>query len=133
MMTMRLKGQSILVVEHEPSVALELENEFKQAGAKVFSAARLRDALYLAEYPALAAAVVNVRMGRTGESTAAVCRRLSDLGIPFMFYTKFDSAEASSTWPEAPVVAKPAESAKVAETVAGLLPRGAALGAARLQ
>ena len=89
--------------------------------------------LYLAEYPALAAAVVNVRMGGGGESTAAVCRRLRDLGIPFMFYTKFDSAEAASTWPDAPVLNKPAESAKVAETVAGLLPRGAALGSARLQ
>ncbi len=133
MMMKRLKGQSILVVEHEPAIAQELENEFTQAGAKVFSAGRLRDALYLAEYPALAAAVVNVKMGRSGESTAAVCRRLRDLGIPFMFYTKFDPAEASSNWPEAPILAKPAETSKVAETVAGLLPRGAALGAARLQ
>lgn len=133
MMMMRLKGQSILVVEHEPSVAQELENEFTSAGAKVFSAGRLRDALYLAEYPALSAAVVNVKMGRAGESTAAVCRRLRDLGIPFMFYTKFDSAEAESTWPEAPVVNKPAESTKVAETVAAMLPRSAAFGASRLQ
>ncbi len=90
MMMMRLKGQSILVVEHEPSVARELEQEFTQAGAKVFAAGRLRDALYLAEYPALSAAVVNVQMGRAGESTAAVCHRLQDLGIPFMFYTKFE-------------------------------------------
>lgn len=133
MMMKRLKGQSILVVEHEPSVAQELENEFTQAGAKVFAAGRLRDALYLAEYPALSAAVVNIRMGGSGESTAAVCRRLRDLGIPFMFYTKYDSSEAESTWPEAPVIAKPAESARVAETVAGLLPRSAALGSARLQ
>ena len=78
-MMMRLKGQSILVVEHEPSVARELEREFTQAGAKVFAAGALRDALYLAEYPALAAAVVNVQMGGDGESTAPVCRRLQDL------------------------------------------------------
>jgi DNA-binding response OmpR family regulator len=122
MMMMRLKGQSILVVEHEPSIARELEEEFTQAGAKVFAAGQLRDALYLAEYPALSAAVVNVQMGGGGESTAAVCRRLEDLGIPFMFYTKFDSTEAHSAWPSAPVVTKPAKSARVAETVAGLLP-----------
>jgi DNA-binding response OmpR family regulator len=122
-MMMRLKGQSILVVEHEPTVARELEDEFTQAGAKVFSAGQIRDALYLAEYPALSAAVVNVRMGGGGESTAAVCRRLEDLGIPFMFYTKFDATEASSAWPEAPVIAKPAASATVAQTVAGILPR----------
>lgn len=122
-MMMRLKGQSILVVEHEPTVARALEDEFVQAGAKVYSAGHLRDALYLAEYPALSAAVVNVRMGRAGESTAAVCHRLQDLGIPFMFYTKFDATEAANTWPEAPVVAKPADSAMIAETVADLLPR----------
>ena len=121
MMMMRLKGQSILVVEHEPTVARELEEEFTQAGAKVFSAGQLRDALYLAEYPALSAAVMNVQMGGEGESTAAVCRRLQDLGIPFMFYTKFDSSEASATWPKAPIIAKTADSATVAQTVADLL------------
>ena len=121
MMMMRLKGQSILVVEHEPSVAQELENEFTQAGAKVFAAARLRDALYLAEYPALSAAVVNVRMGGAGESTAAVCRRLRYLGVPFMFYTKFDPTEFAAAWPKAPVLTKQSGSAKVAETIADML------------
>lgn len=118
-MMMRLKGQSILVVEHEPMIARELESELTQAGAKVFAADRLRHALYLAEYPALSAAVINLRLG--SDTTAAVCRRLDDLGIPFMFYTKFDSTEASAAWPNAPVVTKPAGSAAVAETVAGLL------------
>ena len=118
-MNMRLKGQSILVVEHEPTVARELESEFTQAGAKVFAADQLRDALYFAEYPALSAAVINLRLG--SDTTAAVCRRLEHLGIPFMFYTKFDPTEFAATWPNAPIVAKPAGSAMVAETVAGLL------------
>lgn len=118
-MMMRLKGQSILVVEHEPMVARELESEFTQAGAKVFAADQLRDALYLAEYPALSAAVMNLRLG--ADTTAAVCRRLDDLGIPFMFYTKFDPAEASATWPNAPVLTKQSGSAKVAETIADML------------
>lgn len=118
-MMMRLKGQSILVVEHEPAVARELESEFTQAGAKVFAADRLRHALYLAEYPALSAAVINLRLGT--DTTAAVCRRLEDLGIPFMFYTKFDPTEFAAAWPNAPVLTKSANSAAVAETVAGLL------------
>jgi DNA-binding response OmpR family regulator len=118
-MMMRLRGQSILVVEHEPAVARELACEFTQAGAKVFAADQLRDALYLAEYPALAAAVINLRLG--ADTTAAVCRRLEHLGIPFMFYTKFDPTEFSAAWPNAPVLAKTADSAAVAETVAGLL------------
>ena len=115
-----LNGRSILVGEHEPTIARELESEFTQAGAKVFSADQLRDALYLAEYPALSAAVMNLRLG--SDTTVAVCRRLEHLGVPFMFYTKFDPSEFAAAWPHAPVVAKPAGSAKVAAAVAGLLP-----------
>ena len=118
-MMMRLKGQSILVVEHEPIVARELESEFTKAGAKVFAADQLRDALYLAEYPALSAAVINLRLG--SDTTAAVCRRLDDLGIPFMFYTKFDPTEFAAAWPKAPVLTKQSGSAKVAETIADML------------
>ena len=118
-MMMRLKGQSILVVEHEPAVARELASTFTEAGAKVFAADQLRDALYLAEYPALSAAVINLQLG--SDTTKAVCRRLEHLGIPFMFYTKFDPTEFAAAWPKAPVVAKPAASTTVAETVAKLL------------
>jgi hypothetical protein len=38
-----------------------------------------------------------------------------------MFYTRFDAADAAHAWPQAPIVAKPATSAKVAATVADLL------------
>ena len=114
-MMMRLKGQSILVVEHEPAVARDLESEFTQAAAD-----RLRHALYLAEYPALSAAVINLRLGT--DTTAAVCRRLEDLGIPFMFYTKFDPTEFAAAWPKAPVLTKSADSAAAADTVARPLP-----------
>lgn len=118
-MMMRLKGQSILVVEHEPARARELASELSQEGAKVFAAGVLRDALFLAEYPALTAAVINVRLG--SDTTAAVCRRLDDLGIPFMFYTKYDASEAAASFPNAPVVTKSAGSAEVAKTVVRLL------------
>jgi DNA-binding response OmpR family regulator len=118
-MVNRLRGRSILVIEHEPLVARQLQQQFQRAGARVFAAAELRDALHMAEHPALAAAVINLRLGN--DRTTAVCRRLEDLGIPFMFYTRYDPAEAVHTWPRAPVVSKPAESRVVVRTVAGLL------------
>jgi DNA-binding response OmpR family regulator len=77
-----LKGRSILVVEEEPHVARHLEDRFRQAGAKVFAAGKLRDALYLAEHPALSAAVVNLRRPTGARVPAALA-----LGIPFMFPT----------------------------------------------
>ena len=117
--SLALRGRSILVVEEEPALAHELEKQFQRAGAKVLSAGKLRDALYLAEHPAISAAVVNLQVG--SDSTAAVCRRLSHLGIPFMFHTRFDATEASRTWPKAPVVRKPADSRMLVTRIGGLL------------
>ena len=114
-----LSGRSILVVEEEPSVALQLGHHFRRVGATVFAASNLRDALHMAHHPALSAAVVNLQLG--SDNTAAVCRRLTHLGIPFIFHTRYDAAEASQKWPHAPVVSKPADSRMVLRTVAGLL------------
>jgi DNA-binding response OmpR family regulator len=107
------------VVEEEPIVALKLEDKFYQAGATVLGAGKLREALHLAEYPALAAAVVNLKLG--GDKTTAVCNRLSNLGVPFMIYTRHDATDARQTWPGAPVVSKPADSNDVVRTIAAML------------
>jgi DNA-binding response OmpR family regulator len=115
MSSLALSGRSILVVEEEPDVSRQLVDQFHRAGAKVFAAARLEDALYLAEHPALSAAVVNLRMG--ADNTAHVCRRLDHLGIPFVLHTRYDTAEACRRWPDVPVVSKPADSAMVVDAV----------------
>jgi DNA-binding response OmpR family regulator len=114
-----LGGRSILVVEAEPFAALHVETELRDAGAKVFGAHQLRDALFMAEHPALSAAVIAQRLGK--DNTAAVCRRLADLGVPFMLYTRYDATEARQKWPDAPVVTKPASAKELVSAVAGLL------------
>ena len=107
------------MVEDEPVIALQLEAQLNAAGARVYSAGRLRDALYLAEHPALSAAVLDFRLGV--DDSAAVCRRLVDLGIPFMFYTGFSDTDAFRHWPDAPVVSKPVEGRVLIDAVASLL------------
>jgi DNA-binding response OmpR family regulator len=114
-----LCGHSILVVEGEPFAALDIELGLREAGANVFRVHQLRDALLMAEYPVLSAAVIAQRLGK--DHTTPVCRRLADLGIPFMLYTRYDATEASQKWPSAPVVAKPASANELITTVAGLL------------
>jgi CheY-like chemotaxis protein len=109
----------ILVVEAEPFAALDAQTILREAGAKVFGAHRLRDALHMAEHPALSAAVIAQRLGE--DETTKVCRRLADLGIPFMFHTRYDAAEAKQKWPEAPVVHKPASAKELIDALAGLL------------
>ena len=117
--SLALRGRSILVVEEEPHIACRLADGFRQAGAKVYAANKLQDALYLAEHPALSAAVINLRVG--DDTTARVCRRLTHLGIPFMFHTRYDATEASRKWPAAPVVSKSADSDVVVTTIARLV------------
>jgi ActR/RegA family two-component response regulator len=114
-----LRGRSILVVEEDTLVALRLEDELLRAGARALGARRMNEALHLAEHPALAAAVVNLRLG--SDSTLQVCRRLAELGIPFVLHTRYDTAEALRTWPDAPVVSKPAESHVIVSSVVRLL------------
>ena len=117
--SLALCGRSILVVEDEPFTALEVVTDLGHAGAKVYSAHRLRDALHMAEHPALSAVVIAQRLGT--DHTAPVCRRLADLGIPFVLHTRYDVSEARQKWPDAPVVTKPASPRELVRAVVGLL------------
>ena len=119
MESLALCGRSILVIEEEPFTALEAVTDLSDAGAKVYSAHRLRDALHMAEHPALSAVVIAQRLG--ADHTAPVCRRLADLGIPFVFHTRYDVTEAKQNWPDAPVVTKPASPRELVRAVVGLL------------
>ena len=114
-----LCGRSILVIEHDRNVAFELANQLRRRGAKVFAAANLRDAQHMAEHPALAAVVTGLRIGRA--DTSALCRRLSYLGIPFMFHTSFDPAGARQIWPDAPILNKPAKGEAVLRALVTML------------
>jgi DNA-binding response OmpR family regulator len=114
-----LCGHSILLVEAEPVAAHHAEVGLREAGAKVFGAHQLRDALFMAEYPALSAAVVAQRLG--SEQTTTVCKRLAYLGVPFMIYTRFDATDARQRWPTVPVMAKPASTNDLITAVVGLL------------
>ena len=117
--TLALAGRWILVVEDEPAIALQLEAQLNAAGARVYSAGRLREALYMAEHPALSAAILDFRLGE--DTSAAVCRRLHELGIPFVFYTGHGEDDAFRRWPQAPVVPKPVDDGVLIDALAGLL------------
>jgi DNA-binding response OmpR family regulator len=112
-----LTGRSILVVEDEPLVALDLVEHFRQAGACVFSAHHLQDGLRLAGQPDLSAAVVD--FGLPDGDSALLCQRLQERGIPFVLYSGYshlpDACRAGV------VIAKPARPAVLIAAVARLL------------
>ena len=114
-----LAGRSILIVEDEPLIALEIHAAFSAAGASIVSASDTREALRTISLPDLSAAVVDINLG--SEDCSAVCKRLSDRGIPFIFYTGEARADILLKWPDAPVLTKLADKQRIVEVVAGVL------------
>jgi hypothetical protein len=83
------------------------------------AAASCSEALRKAESPDLSAAIVDINLGG-GEDCSAVCERLSERGIPFVFFTGEVRPHILLRWPNAPVLTKLADKALILETVAAL-------------
>jgi DNA-binding response OmpR family regulator len=98
-----LAGYSILVVEDEPLIALDLRRIVESTGAHVFAATQPQHALLLADHPDVSAAVLDYRMGH--EDIGPLCARLQERTIPFIFYTGYE--DVHERWPDAIVVSKP--------------------------
>jgi len=112
-----LSGYSILVLEDEPLIALEITEALGQAGAKVFVAHSLREALRIADHPALSAAIVD--LGLSDGDADSVCERLVARAIPFVIYTGHE--RVPETCRQGIQIPKPARSSDLIATVVGLL------------
>jgi DNA-binding response OmpR family regulator len=117
-----LTGRSILLlVEEEIWDALDLQDSFTEAGARVVTAYRLERAMQLAERTSLSAAVIDV--SRTTEHASALCQRLAKRKVPFVFYCDRTPPDLGE-WVDAPIITKPAQVNMVVEAVANLLEPG---------
>lgn len=114
-----LAGRSVLIVEDEPLLALEVRAAFNAAGASITSAADTQEALRMINARGLSAAVVDINLG--GGDCSIVCERLSRDGIPFVFYTGDARPDILLKWPSAPVLTKLADKGRIVEVVAGVL------------
>jgi DNA-binding NtrC family response regulator len=115
-----LLGRSVLIVEDEPLVAVELHNALRLAGASILAATNIKDALELIAYARICAAIVDVNLG--GRDCSSICTALSKRSIPFIFYTGYLNAAALSAWPDALAISKPAASSTMVDTIVQLLP-----------
>jgi DNA-binding response OmpR family regulator len=114
-----LSGRTILIVEDEPLIVLEVQGAFNAAGARIISTAKISDALKLIDATELSAAVVDINLG--GQDCGAVCERLAQRNVPFVLYTGMARPEVLLRWPEAPVLTKLVDTHKVVSVVAGIL------------
>jgi CheY-like chemotaxis protein len=122
----RLAGRTILIVEDEPLIALDVHNALTEAGAKVVSSATMPDAVKHVARGDFSAAVLDIHLHE--RDCEGVCNALHWRGVPFVFYTGYTDASVIRSWPDAPVLAKPASAERIVATLAKLR-MGAAPGA----
>jgi DNA-binding response OmpR family regulator len=112
-------GSSILIVEDEPLIALDVHAALSTVGASVIAATDLKDAEKLAKQAEISAAVLDINFG--GPDCSAVCEVLSRRGVPFLFLTGYKNAPILQRWPQVSVLAKPAAHDQLVVAVAELL------------
>ena len=120
----KFAGHSILIVEPDPFIAVDLQDTLAQEGARVVTAFRLERALQLAERPMLSAAVIDSAVG--AEDRSALCWRLAERKVPFVFHSEPVLIPELGEWADVPMITKPADGNKVVEVVANLLGAGGA-------
>ena len=103
-MTTILTGRSVLIVEDEPLIAMEIVQAFERAGALVLGANTVEQALLLLDNGGLSAAVVD--HGLSDGDSSRLCERLKELDIPFVLHSGYSNLDGPCRG--APFVAKPA-------------------------
>lgn len=112
-----LAGRVILIVEDEPLIAIDIKDNFEDAGAIAILARTLTAALVEVEKPSLSAAIVDHALG-DGDSSE-LCDRLTKRNIPFVTYSGYSQLGAACN--AGTHVNKPASPSVLVATVTRLL------------
>ena len=112
---------SVLVLEDEPLIALDLQFAFSDAGAQAFTAANCHDALEVLSNEPIDVAVLDVDLG-DGATCERVAHDLTKRGLPFVLHTgDLDRSGEFLRKFGVAVIPKPTVSGQVAEQVMGML------------
>jgi len=98
-----LRGLSILVVENELLIAMDIATALEAAGANATMTTTARHALILADHDGLAGAIMD--HGLTDGDSTKVCARLKARGIPYISYSGYEPVTGAD--PGAPHISKP--------------------------
>ena len=86
-----LQGRSILIVEDEPLIVMDLTLALEHTGAQLTTTNTLKHALLLVEHDGLSAAILDHALG--DDNSSLLYKRLAERGIPFLIYSGY-TAEA---------------------------------------
>ena len=88
-----LAGRSVLLVENEVLIALDIRTSFENAGASVIEAMTLKRALEAIDTTTLDAAVLDYKLD-DGDSTE-ICVHLEERNIPYVMHSGYPTIEGS--------------------------------------
>ena len=112
-----MRGSSILVVEDEPLIKLELTELFESAGAQVIGVSTCQQGLTAIGRHQVSAALLDYVLWEG--NVEPLCRRLAERRVPFMFYTGYLDLERS--YPRSIIIQKPAAADVLLAAMAGLI------------
>jgi DNA-binding response OmpR family regulator len=118
-----LEGRSILIVEDEPLIVMDITQAFEATGAALTTTNTLKHALILVEHDGLSGAILDHALG--GENSSLLCKRLKERGVPFMMYSGYPSLEGPCS--DAMHISKPAAKGALVAAMEGLIRRDIAL------
>jgi DNA-binding response OmpR family regulator len=119
---MSLKGRSILIVEDEPLIAMDLARVFRSAGADATTTTTLKQAMTLLEHDGLSIAILDHTL--SDGTCAPLCQRLKERNIPFVIYS--GNTNIAGPCRAGTQISKPATMEILTTTVEALLPSAAA-------
>lgn len=98
----------VMLVEDEFLLLLDFESILLEAGVgHVYCCRSITEAQQCLDHQPVSVAILDFRVGR--ETAAPVARRLTQMGIPFLFHTgQTEADKALSEWPHAKIIDKPA-------------------------
>ncbi len=85
-----LERRSILIVEDEPLILMDIALAFEATGATMTTTNTLKHALLLVENDDLSGAILDHAL--SDGDCAVLCTRLMERGIPFMIYSGYATA-----------------------------------------
>ena len=112
-----LEGRSILVVEDEPLIVMDITQAFEASGAALTTTNTLKHALILVEHDGLSGAILDHALG-DGDSSQ-LCARLKERGIPFMIYSGYTTVGGACAG--ALHISKPAAKGALVAAMEGLI------------
>jgi DNA-binding response OmpR family regulator len=118
-----LAGRSILIIEDEALIALDLAQAFERAGAHITTTSTLHHAHLLVKHDGLSAVVLDHSL--SDGDTNEICKYLQDNGVPFVTYSGFGGSDLESGECLGVYISKPKPPEFVVAVVDHLLRSGA--------